>query len=49
MRDAIIACVFAVLLIVFTFGVTSKHDRDTVMTNCTELGNSVSQCERLFE
>jgi len=26
-----------------------ESNRDAIMNNCLELGNSVSQCEKLFE
>lgn len=45
-KDALCAGAIGVLLIIL-FPIDS--DRDIITNNCLELGNSESQCEKLFE
>ena len=40
---------FLCFFMALTFFVSVKSERDVVMNKCLELGNSVTQCEKLFE
>jgi len=46
MRNAILAIVVGALWFVL---ILIDGDRESITDNCLELGNSVSQCEKLFE
>lgn len=52
MKDVIIDILYGIttmiLIVLFVISLISK-DRESIMNNCLELGNSTTQCEKLFE